>query len=157
MKVCKKCLVAKPLNEFYKKPRMADGHLNACIVCVKAYEKSRRLKIADYLQTYEKARANLPHRIEARRQYAKTDEGKKAHHKAMQTYNKKYPLAYASRIITGNALKDGRLIKGECCEKCKSTNKIEGHHDDYTKPLDVRWLCEQCHKEWHRENTPIYE
>lgn len=157
MKVCKKCAMAKPLDEFYKKSKMADGHLNACIACVKAYEKNRRLKIADHLQAYEKARATLPHRMEARRQYAKTDAGKKAHQKAMQIYNKKHPMAYAAKIITGNALRDGRLIKRECCEECQSTHKIEGHHDDYTKPLDVRWLCEACHKAWHRQNKPIYE
>lgn len=157
MKVCKKCSVAKSLDQFYQKANMADGHLNACIECVKTYEKNRRLKIADHLQAYENARANLPHRMEARRQYAQTEAGKKAHHKAMQNYNKKYPLAYAAKIITGNALRDGRLIKGECCEACQATTKIEGHHDDYTKPLNVRWLCEACHKAWHRQHVAIYE
>lgn len=37
------------------------------------------------------------------------------------------------------------------CERCGSENS-EKHHDDYSKPLEVRWLCRKCHCEWHTEN-----
>lgn len=157
MKVCKKCGLEKDLSEFYKKPRMADGHLNHCITCVKAYEKERRVKAADHLKAYEQARKNLPHRVQARKQYAKTDVGKVAHKKAMDTYNKKFPMKYASRNIVSHALKTGKLVKSEHCSECGSNEKIEGHHDNYLEPLNVRWLCEKCHKKWHRHNKPIYE
>ena len=157
MKVCRKCGLEKDLTEFYKKPAMADGHLNHCISCVKAYEKDRREKQLDRLKAYDKARANLPHRVQARKEYAKTDAGKSAHKKANDAYLKRYPFKYVSRVLTRNAVRDGKLEKASCCTECGSTEKIEGHHDDYTKPLEVRWLCESCHKEWHRHNKPIYE
>jgi hypothetical protein len=68
-KVCKDCRVEKDLSEFYKHPRMADGHRNKCKICVRARtHKYRREHLEQYAQ-YEKARANLPHRIEARRKY----------------------------------------------------------------------------------------
>ena len=51
----------------------------------------------------------------------------------------------------------GGKIRQLNCSVCNSTNIVEGHHDDYTKPLEVRWLCKACHKEWHRHNKPIYE
>lgn len=40
------------------------------------------------------------------------------------------------------------------CEVCGQI-KAQAHHDDYNKPLDVRWLCHQHHVEWHGKNEPI--
>ena len=41
------------------------------------------------------------------------------------------------------------------CQQC-GAQKCQAHHDDYTKPLDVRWLCRRCHVAWHRANQPIF-
>lgn len=35
------------------------------------------------------------------------------------------------------------------CENCGSTRHVVAHHDDYSKPLDVRWLCRSCHNRHH--------
>lgn len=157
MKVCRECNTEKPLSEFYKHAAMADGHLNKCIPCVKARVGKHREANLEKIQAYDKARANKPHRVKARKEYLKTEAGKQSKKKAMAAYHKRYPMTYAAHIIAGNAIRDGRLIPAACCSVCNLTEKIEGHHDDYTKPLDVRWLCESCHKEWHRYNKPIYE
>ncbi len=38
------------------------------------------------------------------------------------------------------------------CEKCKKRHHdIHAHHDDYAKPLEVRWLCRSCHFRLHGE------
>jgi 5-methylcytosine-specific restriction endonuclease McrA len=69
LKVCRGCGVQKSLAEFYKHPRMADGHLNKCKVCFCALvRENRRERLEQYAQ-YEKARAILLHRVEARRKY----------------------------------------------------------------------------------------
>jgi hypothetical protein len=157
MKVCRECQIEKPLSYFYKHAKMADGHLNKCIVCVKARVGKYREANLERVREYDKKRSNQPHRVIARKEYVKTEEGKQTKKKAMDAYKKRFPMVYASHVITGNAIRNGKLIQASNCSICNSTEKIEGHHDDYTRPLKVRWLCESCHKEWHRNNKPIYE
>jgi hypothetical protein len=157
MKVCRECNEEKPLTDFYKHPRMMDGHLNKCISCVKSRVGKHRELNLEVIREYDNKRANKPHRVQARKDYQKTEAGKLAKKKAMAAYLQRYPMIYAAHVITGNAIRDGKLFKATSCSVCNSIEKIEGHHDDYTKPLDVRWLCEKCHKEWHRHNKPIYE
>lgn len=45
-------------------------------------------------------------------------------------------------------VKRGR-VKKQPCEVCGSTERVHGHHHDYSKPLDVRWLCKEHHHEEH--------
>lgn len=40
------------------------------------------------------------------------------------------------------------------CEQCFSTHDVQAHHDDYAKPLDVRWLCRSCHVRHHAKHGP---
>lgn len=46
-----------------------------------------------------------------------------------------------------DAVDGGRIIRGSC-EECGAAHG-DGHHDDYSKPLDVRWLCRPCHRREH--------
>ncbi len=48
------------------------------------------------------------------------------------------------------AIKRGKLIR-EPCEVCGTTAHVVAHHDDYSKPLSVRWLCRGHHAQHHRE------
>lgn len=50
----------------------------------------------------------------------------------------------AARWAVSNALRDGRLVRG-ACESSGCAGKVEAHHEDYDKPLDVRWLCREHH------------
>lgn len=61
----------------------------------------------------------------------------------------KWPEHDAARRALQAAVKNGVIVRGKC-ERCPST-KTQAHHDDYAKPLDVRWLCRDHHYEVHRE------
>ena len=63
------------------------------------------------------------------------------------------PINVANYTLN-NAIRDGRIQRGPC-EICGATEKVHGHHDDYSKPLDVRWLCEQDHLLWHALLQPV--
>jgi hypothetical protein len=47
------------------------------------------------------------------------------------------------------ALKKGILKKPDLCSKCGLKKTIHAHHKDYSKPLDVVWLCNSCHAKIH--------
>lgn len=58
------------------------------------------------------------------------------------------------------ALNRGDIERGSVCETCGRSGQasdgrdlIHAHHDDYSEPLKVRWLCQPCHHEWHKHNT----
>jgi predicted DNA-binding protein YlxM (UPF0122 family) len=60
------------------------------------------------------------------------------------------------------ALKRGDLLRPALCEKCGSSpifkdgrTGIHAHHPDYNKPLEVVWLCQRCHHEWHKMNKAV--
>lgn len=65
----------------------------------------------------------------------------------------KWRWEFYCRSVASMAVKNGE-IKKTPCEMC-GNEKVEGHHDDYNYPKQVRWLCTKCHKKWHRENEPI--
>lgn len=63
----------------------------------------------------------------------------------------------AVRVKTGavgqvsRALKSGKLVRPDHCALCKTPCLPNGHHDDYSKPLDVIWCCDSCHGKRHAE------
>jgi transposase-like protein len=64
--------------------------------------------------------------------------------------------------IVEKAVLAGRLVNPGLCSACgvsgmfaDGRTAIQAHHDDYNKALNVRWLCQKCHHEWHRHNQPV--
>ena len=57
------------------------------------------------------------------------------------------PLAYRAQTAVSNAVRDRRLFK-EPCALCGDEN-VHAHHKDYSKPLEVIWLCPKCHHRLH--------
>ena len=150
-KICFKCGKEKALKEFYKHSQMADGHLNKCIECTKKDSNKHREDNLEEVKAYDRKRDSLPRRIKAREEYAKTPNGIEAGNKAKKKWTKKNPDQRAAHTLLNSAIKSGK-IKKQPCENCGSTVRVHGHHDDYSKPLEVRWLCPRCHKAFHKEH-----
>ncbi len=55
------------------------------------------------------------------------------------------PVKMKAQNILNRAVKAGKIKRPSKCSKCGKTGKIQAHHKDYSKPLDVTWLCQTCH------------
>ena len=150
-KKCSRCGEVKDASLFQVRRASNDGLTAACKSC---------------LSEYDKTRANLKHRVDARAAYQKTDAGVTAVYRAKKKYAESHRTDAAKRLIeyrknnpakarahdlVSYAKKIGHLSP-EPCQICGSTKNIHAHHDDYAKPLNVRWLCASHHKQWHRDN-----
>jgi len=129
-KWCFKCGLAKPRSEFYRHSRMADGHLGKCKACTKLDVRRHYRETLPARKAYERKRTQQKARRAMQRRYS-------------VERRQRDPKKYAARSAVSNALRDGRLTKQPC--KCGET-KVQAHHHDYSKPLDVEWLCFRCHR-----------
>jgi len=136
MKICFKCKTEKPLTEFYKHSRMADGHLNKCKECTKDDSNKHRSENLERIREYDRRRAGLPER---KRHNAVVNKAWRAEDVRRQRAH--------SRVA--RAITSGTLERGLCC-RCGSAKTL-AHHEDYDKPLEVMWLCQPCHKQRHKE------
>lgn len=63
---------------------------------------------------------------------------------------------YEAHLLVQQALNRGDLAKTGC-EICGTTEgRIDAHHDDYSKPLDVRWLCRRHHTRLHAGGEDLF-
>lgn len=82
--------------------------------------------------------------------YFGTKGGKKIALEASRKAYEKHKEKWLARAKVRYAVKTGRIVKPEKCEVCgKRYKRIEGHHPDYSKPLEVIWLCTGCHADVH--------
>lgn|SRR3990167_9205851 len=149
LKPCLSCRQIKTISEYYKHPAMTDGHLGKCKECCKRDARNNRATNLDYYIEYDKQRAMLPHRVEARKRYINTKRGKQLSNAAKKRWRAKNGDRCAAHTILRNAVKYGKINKMPC-EVCGSKIRIHGHHEDYSKPLDVKWLCSKHHTEIHK-------
>jgi len=84
--------------------------------------------------------------------YRKTVVGRQKVIELRKIMDKKYPEKYRARYLVNNAIKKGLINKPTSCSTCEvEASRIEGHHFDYSKPLEVMWFCTPCHRSIHRE------
>lgn len=84
------------------------------------------------------------------KKYRATDSGSVAIRKAIRKSTVKYPLKKKARTALNNAVKSGILTRPSTCSTCKQKKQVHGHHTDYNLPLEVLWVCRQCHADLHR-------
>ncbi|MEO8297089.1 MAG: hypothetical protein ABI574_04700 [Burkholderiales bacterium] len=137
---------------------LADFYVSSpkrCKECVKDQVRQRRQANLESVRAYDRARGSMSHRVAARTEYRKTRAYAQSHSAAARRWSAKHPERRRAQVELNNAVRDGRVTPWpvralpECC------SKPEGHHPDYSRPLDVVWLCAQHHDEVHQANTKV--
>ena len=145
MKTCFKCQLILPLYEFYHHPAMGDGHLGKCKDCTKTDTAARVAVLSKDPVWLEKEIER--HRLKAERR-RKLGLDKIPRHKKRASI-KKYRLNHPQKHKAHLAVWKARLAK-QPCGICGAINS-QAHHEDYSRPLEVQWLCPKHHAERHRE------
>ena len=152
MKKCFKCGELKSLSDFYVHKQMADGHLNKCKECTKLDSFGRTEEEIKRRKERDRNRPNAKERTQKNKERLLQNPEK--YKKACEQRNewaKKNKHKRNAHCKVARALLNGVLTRPLKCEKCGKETKIEAHHDDYAKPLEVLWLCTECHANRHKE------
>jgi len=76
------------------------------------------------------------------KKYRQSEKGKKSRIAGAKRYREKYPEKVKAHSLS-------QAIEAKPCEQCGHW-KVEKHHDDYSKPREVRFLCKKHHDHQHR-------
>lgn len=140
---CSKCKMWLPNTEYYTDKRTGNGLKGQCRKChtkgnieTRNPDNARRLN-REYMARARKENPGKFHQRENNRPPAPTEK-------------------VLTRSILNVSVKSGKLEKPEKCPKCGSEGRIEGHHPDYEKPLEVGWVCPLCHAEIHRDLGVVF-
>ncbi len=116
----------------------------------------RRCKHREYMNRWYRMKGNAARVRERMRKKGleRTTEQRLAeYHAWLARGNRPDPVKRRARKLLFDAIRRGEVGRGQC--ECPTgmpcRGRIEGHHEDYAKPLEVRWLCQAHHAELHRK------
>lgn len=139
MKKCSTCGQIKAVDHFYADKRRPDGLKSQCKSChtrgnLRTRNPDRKRETnAVYMA---RARAANPDKFRARDREASRRRIKNERTEARREVHA--------------ALRAGRLARPSRCGRCGLACTPAAHHHDYSKPLEVEWLCSACHGKEHR-------
>jgi hypothetical protein len=147
MKQCRQCNKTKKMSAFYRHKKMADGRLNKCKACVKNNVSSYRKENIEQIRESDRERGKSESRLllnKTRRRGIPSDV-KSGYQKKWRSKNKE--KTKAQRMVRYQLSKG--MIAPSGCVICGK--KAHAHHEDYSKPLEITWLCPTHHGARHAE------
>lgn len=154
---CKVCGQELPITEFYKHAGYPDTKCKKCAIkYTKEYNKQHREEKREYRKKYYQK--NKEHLIQKNKEWVKNNRdahrencrrSNKKHYEERLDYNTKYrknnPDKYYAHGKISSAIQQGKIIKPNQCEICGAEGRVEAHHNDYSKPMEIIWCCKKCH------------
>ncbi len=147
MKQCSRCKKSKELSEFYKNSSKKDGYGSHCKACRSTYFQTKERRKAHNYQNWQYSQTPKGKIVKARSnaRFRQTEKYKTA----IRKHREKYPARRKAQIILHNAVATEKISRPNFCTTCQRSCTPQGHHPDYSKPLEVIWLCHLCHMSLH--------
>lgn len=174
-KKCSRCSEEKAVDSFSPDPRKPLGRDSRCKACRAELRRERYAAdpakgCAESREYYQNKKDDpgfkTARKEQHRRWYRKNIEVIKENVRKYQAENpekmaeylrrqrQRFPEKAKARRELNLAVHRGKLAKPSQCERCRAkttSRSLHGHHEDYSKPLEVEWLCVSCHAAHHYE------
>ncbi len=141
MKMCIKCNETKSLDQFreYFKKSKRD-------TSIKYSYLMGECKKCEYKRVRQWERENPQKRQDCVNKWKRNNKDKGWYKKQLDVD----PIKRAAIFKVHTNVKKGNLLKPNICSLCKKECSPQAHHEDYSKPLSVIWVCSTCHSLLHR-------
>lgn len=152
---CSHCQRQLARDLFPKHSGRKSGIGSWCLACTN--ESSKRYSSTEHGRAKRRL-GNRRHRdsVHGRRKHRQRNAEHYRQHRRERidhilAVRKANPEKYKARRRAYMALNKGLIVKPNACPVCGfNDRRLEMHHDDYLKPLEIRWLCSRCHGLEHR-------
>jgi len=149
-RMCKRCGETKDFGDFEKHKQCRHGITYTCRACAvkiscqwAANNKRASLLIKKrwrVLHPDKQKQVSREHRERNRDQL----------NARQREYERNNPHKKRAHACVRRALRSGKLVRPTKCQKCGSEKGgMQAHHEDYSTPLSVKWLCSMCHINLH--------
>lgn len=148
-KTCASCKKELSPDDFWKEKAKPDGLRTICKVCAREYKIKWALENPE---TYllQRIRRREKQSEYFREWYAKNGRSRiEGYTESIKEWVRKNPEKIMAHKLVKSAVHIGFLTRPIECSECSRETKVFAHHDDYSQPLNVRWLCGSCHKLFH--------
>ena len=152
---CKKCVAIRSNAHYWKnreeqnekrKIRYQNNKEKTLKKCKEYYEENREI-IRKKVREKEKTTETRKKELDRAKNYYKKNSGKVC--KKNYEWKKRHPDQNMASQYVRWGLKLNVIHKPGECIVCKSKSKLQAHHADYSKPLEVEWVCHICHMHKH--------
>jgi hypothetical protein len=140
-KKCYKCLESKLITEFHAHPNTKDGLLGKCKACAARDTRDHyRMHKVDPEWVVRNRAIKRARAVRCPRPKTKRDP------EVSRNYYQRNKDKFRAHQRAARAETKGIIVSPGACEWCGlNIAKLEKHHEDYSKPLQVTWLCRACH------------
>jgi len=158
---CSRCEQVKPIEEFRPTKKQCCACLNELhreyyartreehAQRSKAYYEANKEKIRPVIRAWVRKNRNKMREYNRRWRARNIPESSSSSARWKRTNPDRWTLINRAGQAVQRAIRKGTLVRPDICVECGVHGKpIEAAHVDYSRPLDVRWLCRQCHRRW---------